>query len=77
MKWANAEHTGIDMFVTISGQKLPFTARADDPEDYMFCQLWRKTGGSIWLCPWMRLDHIGTYHFKGDMPAVANFVGEM
>jgi len=46
-------------------------------EDYMFCQLWRKMGGSIWLCPWMRLDHIGTYHFKGDMPAVANFVGEM
>lgn len=46
-------------------------------EDYMFCQLWRKTGGQIWLCPWMRADHIGTYHFKGDMPAVANFVGEM
>ena len=46
-------------------------------EDYMFCQLWRKIGGQIWLCPWMRADHIGTYHFKGDMPAVANFVGEM
>jgi len=46
-------------------------------EDYMFCQLWRKIGGSIWLCPWMRADHIGTYHFRGDMPAVANFVGEM
>ena len=46
-------------------------------EDYMFCQLWRKAGGSIWLCPWMRTDHIGTYHFKGDMPAVANYVGEM
>ncbi len=46
-------------------------------EDYMFCQLWRKLGGQIWLCPWMRTDHIGTYHFKGDMPAVANFVGEM
>jgi hypothetical protein len=43
----------------------------------MFCQLWRKLGGQIWLCPWMRTDHIGTYHFKGDMPAVANFVGEM
>jgi len=25
----------------------------------------------------MKTDHIGTYHFKGDMPAVANFVGEM
>ena len=46
-------------------------------EDYMFCQMWRKIEGKIFLCPWMRTDHIGTYHFKGDMPAVANFVGEM
>lgn len=46
-------------------------------EDYMFCQMWRKIGGEIWLCPWMRTSHIGTYHFQGDMPAVANFVGEM
>lgn len=46
-------------------------------EDYMFCQMWRKIGGSIWLCPWMRTAHIGTYHFQGDMPAVANYVGEM
>ncbi len=34
MRWANAEHTGIDMIVTIGGQKLPFTARVDDPEAY-------------------------------------------
>jgi hypothetical protein len=46
-------------------------------EDYMFCQWWRNIGGKIFLCPWMKTDHIGTYHFKGDMPAVANFVGEM
>ena len=46
-------------------------------EDYMFCQMWRKMGGAIWLCPWMRTAHIGTFHFQGDMPAVANFVGEM
>ena len=46
-------------------------------EDYMFCQWWRNIGGQIYLCPWMRTDHIGTYHFKGDMPAVANYVGEM
>jgi hypothetical protein len=39
--------------------------------------MWRKIGGQIYLCPWMRADHIGTYHFRGDMPAVANFVGEM
>ena len=46
-------------------------------EDYMFRQWARKIGIQIWLCPWMRTEHIGTYHFKGDMPAVANFVGEM
>ena len=46
-------------------------------EDYMFCQWWRNIGGKIHLCPWMRTAHIGTYHFHGDMPAVANFVGEM
>ena len=46
-------------------------------EDYMFCQWWRNMGGQIWLCPWMRTQHIGTYHFQGDMPAVANYVGEM
>ena len=34
MRWINHEHTGIDMVVTIGGQKMPFTARADDPEDY-------------------------------------------
>ena len=36
-----------------------------------------KIGGKIHLCPWMKTSHIGTYHFQGDMPAVANFVGEM
>lgn len=46
-------------------------------EDYMFCQWWRKIGGQIWLCPWMRTHHIGTYPFTGDMPAVANYVGTL
>jgi hypothetical protein len=46
-------------------------------EDYMFCQWWRKIGGKIWLCPWMKTHHIGTYAFTGDMPAVANYVGSL
>ena len=46
-------------------------------EDYMFCQWWRNIGGKIWLCPWMKTHHIGTYAFNGDMPAVANFVGSL
>ena len=46
-------------------------------EDYMFCQWWRHLGGKIWLCPWMKTHHIGTYAFTGDMPAVANYVGSL
>jgi hypothetical protein len=46
-------------------------------EDYMFCQLWRKIGGQIYLCPWMRTQHIGTYAFTGNMPAVAQFTGRL
>lgn len=46
-------------------------------EDYMFCQWWRNMGGQIWLCPWMKTHHIGTYAFTGDMGAVANYVGTL
>jgi hypothetical protein len=46
-------------------------------EDYAFCQLWRNMGGEIWLCPWMKTHHIGTYAFTGDMQAVAAHVGAL
>jgi hypothetical protein len=46
-------------------------------EDYMFCQWWRKIGGQIFLCPWMKTHHVGTYPFTGDMGAVANYVGSL
>ena len=46
-------------------------------EDYMFCQWWRNMGGKIWLCPWMKTHHIGSYAFTGDMAAVANYVGAL
>lgn len=46
-------------------------------EDYMFCQWWRNIGGKIYLCPWMKTHHIGTYAFTGDMPAIANWVGTL
>ena len=46
-------------------------------EDYMFCQMWRKMGGQIYLCPWRKTQHIGTYAFTGNMPAVANYTGKL
>lgn len=32
-------------------------------EDYYFCDLWRKNGGKIFLAPWVRLKHTGSYTF--------------
>ena len=46
-------------------------------EDYMFCQMWRKMGGQIFLCPWMKTQHIGSYAFTGNMPAVAQYTGRL
>lgn len=46
-------------------------------EDYMFCQLWRKIGGKIYLCPWMKTRHIGTYTFSGNLPKIAELTGRL
>jgi hypothetical protein len=46
-------------------------------EDYMFCQYWRAIGGQIWLCPWMRTQHVGTYAFTGDMNKIAEITGNL
>lgn len=46
-------------------------------EDYMFCQYWRAIGGKVWLCPWMKTTHIGTYGFEGNMEAVARWTGKL
>jgi hypothetical protein len=41
-------------------------------EDYWFCQLVRKIGMKIWLCPWMHLQHAGFYTFGGKLAALAS-----
>ena len=46
-------------------------------EDYMFCQYVRRFGGEIWLCPWMKTTHIGTYGFQGNMPKIAELTGNL
>ena len=40
-------------------------------EDYMFCQWSRKIGFKVWMCPWMQLQHIGSYVFSGNLPMIA------
>jgi hypothetical protein len=36
-------------------------------EDYFFCKKSRDAGMHVYACPWMQLQHIGTYIFKGNL----------
>jgi len=40
-------------------------------EDYFFCWNTRKIGLSVYMCPWIKLNHVGTYIFRGDMSSIA------
>lgn len=46
-------------------------------EDYYFTQECRKMGIKTWMCPWIELKHIGTYHFGGSFPSVARHLGSI
>jgi hypothetical protein len=46
--------------------------REYDSEDYCFCKDCRKIGFKVWMCPWMRTSHQGTYTFLGDIQALGN-----
>jgi hypothetical protein len=39
-------------------------------EDYMFCQYVRKMGGTVYICPWMQMAHVGSYVFGGSLRAL-------
>ena len=41
-------------------------------EDYFFCYNARKVGMKVWMCPWMELQHVGSYIFRGHMAAIAS-----
>jgi hypothetical protein len=36
-------------------------------EDYHFCETWRKHGGQVHANPFIKLEHVGTYVFGGDI----------
>lgn len=41
-------------------------------EDYMFCQWVRNIGLHTYMCPWMQLQHAGSYVFGGSLPHLAS-----
>lgn len=40
-------------------------------EDYSFCRAWKRTGGEVWLAPWVPLTHYGHYAYQGNLLAIA------
>jgi hypothetical protein len=40
-------------------------------EDYKFCYDVQKMGGRVWLCPWMQMQHVGSYVFGGSLADLA------
>lgn len=40
-------------------------------EDYWFCQKIQELGLKTWLCPWMQMNHTGTYVFGGSLADLA------
>lgn len=41
-------------------------------EDYMFCQWARKADIKVWLAPWVKLSHVGSYVYGGSLEALAS-----
>ena len=41
-------------------------------EDYWFCQKAIAAGINTWLCPWMKLQHVGSYIFGGSLADLAS-----
>lgn len=33
-------------------------------EDYHFCKIWKKLGGKVYLAPYVKVTHAGTYWFR-------------
>jgi hypothetical protein len=43
-------------------------------EDYWFCHKARQAGFNVWLLPYIKLTHYGTFGFKSWMPKVASII---
>ena len=41
-------------------------------EDYWFCQKAQAINLGTWFCPWMKLQHVGTYIFGGSLADLAS-----
>lgn len=60
-------HTDILNFVKDPNEASRDYSKRYLSEDYHFCQWARNIGLKVWLCPWMKLQHVGMYVFGGSL----------
>ena len=65
--YPDLEYVGGDSKVSWGVFLQQIANRAYLPEDFSFCQRWRKIGGKVYICPDVPLGHIGAHEFKGDL----------
>lgn len=51
--------------------------KAYTSEDFTFCKRWRKLGGQVFLAPWTRTVHVGTYEYVCDLASIATYTQQM
>ncbi len=52
-------------------------SKAYTSEDFTFCKRWRQIGGQVFLAPWTRTVHVGTYEYVCDLAAIATYTQQM
>lgn len=57
-------HAFFDCYIDENGRYLS--------EDYGFVRRWQSLGGTVFLCPWVRTQHFGSYGFPMDLGALAS-----
>jgi hypothetical protein len=52
-------------------------SKAYTSEDFTFCKRWRQLGGQVFLAPWTRTVHVGTYEYVCDLAAIATYTQQL
>ena len=62
----------IDQAIARSAEEAAKHSKRYLSEDYWFCRKLLDIGAKIWYCPWMRLQHVGSYIFGGSLMDLAS-----
>jgi hypothetical protein len=68
----NVSVAGLDAKLKELDEKQSKTSKRYLSEDYWFCQRSIEIGLRTWFCPWMRMQHVGTYIFGGSLADLAS-----